>query len=258
MPFSDILRSIAQILVFALAINYCLVFFRGTRAGKIIIVLACAMALYGVAVSTGMTELVTVLKFLAPVLPIILCVLFQPELRQMLAGIVEHASSSAISSETAIETVVRAVGELSEKRIGALITFERSTSLVPYEQHGRHLDAPLVGDLLVSIFYPHAPMHDGAVIIRKGAIAAAGCVFPVAIGKGERRNYGTRHRAAIGITEETDAVAVVVSEETGLISIAFGGGLERPFSVETLRGRLSEILLSAAAAPTGAAKETAP
>ena len=257
MPISDILRSIAQILIFAIAINYCFVFLRGTRAAKMVIVLLGVGFLYLAALVTGMTELMTVLKFVGPLLPIILCVLFQPEFRTLLAGVVEHASSAAISSETAIETVVRSVEYLSEKRIGALITFERSTSLRPYEQHGRHLDAPLVGDLLVSIFYPHAPMHDGAVIIRKGKIAAAGCVFPVAIGKGERRNYGTRHRAAIGVTEETDAVAVVVSEETGLVSVAFRGTLERPFDADKLRTRLGEILLASAQPLSTAVKETA-
>lgn len=252
-----ILKDLAQILVFALAINYCFVFLRGTRAAKMVIVLIGVGFLYLVAQATGMTELMTVLKFVGPLLPVILCVLFQPELRTLLAGVVERVSSSDISSETAIETIVRAVEYLSEKRIGALITFERSTSLRPFEQHGRHLDAPLVGDLLVSIFYPHAPMHDGAVIIRKGRIAAAGCVFPVAIGKGERRNYGTRHRAAIGVTEETDAVAVVVSEETGLVSVAFRGTLERPFESDSLRTRLGEILLASTQALPTPAKEPA-
>lgn len=254
-PFSDILKALAQILVFAIAINYCLAFFRGTRAAKIIVVLIGIGALYLLALVTGMTELVTVLKFAGPVLPIVLCVLFQPELRTMLAGIVEHATNADISSETAIETVVRAVDFLHERRIGALIAFERSTSLKPFEQHGRHLDVPLIGDLLVSIFFPNAPMHDGAAIIRKNRLAAAGCVFPVAIGKGERRAFGTRHRAAIGITEETDAVAIVVSEETGLISVAFNGVLERPFDAETLRARLGEILLASPDEP--ADKETA-
>ena len=253
--FWDILRYVAQILLFALAINYGSQFFRGTRAAKIVVVLIAGLVLYYIAAKTGMTELMTVLKFFAPVLPVILCVLFQQELRTMLAGIVEHSSGSDISSEAAIETVVRAVDFLHEKRIGALIAFERSTSLRPYEQHGRHLDVPLIGDLLISIFFPNAPMHDGAAIIRKNRLAAAGCVFPVAIGKGERRAFGTRHRAAIGITEETDALVVVVSEETGLISIAFNGVLERPFEAETLRTRLGEILLSSTDLP--AAKETA-
>ena len=254
MHFSDILGYVAQILLFALAINYGFQFFRGTRAAKILVVLFAGLVLYYIAAKTGMTELMTVLKFFAPVLPVILCVLFQPELRTMLAGIVEHSSGAEVSSEAAIETVVRAVDFLHEKRIGALIAFERSTSLRPYEQHGRHLDVPLIGDLLVSIF-PNAPMHDGAAIIRKNRLAAAGCVFPVAIGKGERRAFGTRHRAAIGISEETDALVVVVSEETGLISIAFNGVLERPFEAETLRTRLGEILLSSTDLP--AAKETA-
>ena len=244
MPILDLLRCAVQIVVIALVIYYCYVFLRGTRAVQILIGLVAALVLYVCVSFFELTELGTIMLALVPVLPVILCVVFQPELRRLLAGIGERTSSGSLSSESVIETVVRSVAQLSKQRIGALIALERTASLRPYEQHGRQLDAPLVSELLVSIFYPHAPMHDGAAIVRAGRIAAAGCVFPVAIGKGDRRAYGTRHRAAIGITEETDAVVVVVSEETGLVSLAYRGELARGLGPETLRSRLGELMLA--------------
>lgn len=242
--FQNLLRDAFQVGVLTFAFYYLYLFVRtSTRMRQLLIGIGSLLILSVCVRLFSLSELDLILSMFAPSLLVILCIMFQPELRRLLAGIVgeRHAHSSP---ETAIETVVRAVDTLSHQRIGALIAFERLESLRPYEQHGRLLDAPLIADLLVSIFYPHAPMHDGAVILRKGRIAAAGCVFPVAMGQGSRRSYGTRHRAAIGLTEETDAVVVIVSEETGLVSIAFHGELERGLDQEGLRNRLSTDLNS--------------
>jgi diadenylate cyclase len=148
-----------------------------------------------------------------------------------------------VAAETTVTVVVRAVEELSKQRIGALIAFERSASLRQFQQHGSELNAPLVWELLTTLFYPHTPMHDGGVVIRGSTIVAAGCVFPLATGQAERRSFGTRHRAAIGLSEETDALVVVVSEETGLVSVAYRGELTRGFDMAELRDVLTKTLV---------------
>lgn len=241
----EFIRDVCQTGILAVAIYYLFAFLRGTRAfqalrGFMIVLLVLAVAVYRL----EMYELGWLLSHLLTVLPFALIVLFHPELRQALAGIVERQSASAQTSEAMVEVITRAVRSLSKQRIGALIAIERSASLRQYEQHGSKLDAPLVWELLATIFYPHTPMHDGGVVIREGTISSAGCVFPLAIGHTDRRNYGTRHRAAIGLTEETDALVIVVSEETGMISLADHGILERGFDADELKVRLSLSLKS--------------
>ena len=233
------LRDVCQTGILAVAIYYLFAFLRGTRAFQTLVGLVSVLLGLGVAVKfLGMDELGWLLSRLAPTLPVALIVVFHPELRRALAGIGEHTTSANQTSEATVDAVARAVASLSKQRIGALIAIERTASLRQYEQHGSKLEAPLVWELLATLFYPHTPMHDGGVVIRKGLIAAAGCVFPLATGQADRRSYGTRHRAAIGLTEETDALVVAVSEETGLVSLADHGTLERGFDAEELRERL--------------------
>ena len=140
------------------------------------------------------------------------------------------------------EDIVLAVAHFSQTGTGALIVIEREIGLRTFIESGVPLDANLSYDLLITIFRPSAPLHDGAVIVQKGRIAAAACFLPLSMNPVLSTQYGTRHRAAIGITEETDAVSVVVSEETASISIAVGGSIERDIAVEYLRERLSELL----------------
>ena len=146
-----------------------------------------------------------------------------------------------------------AANHFSQTVTGALIVIEREIGLRTFIESGVPLDANLSYDLLITIFRPSAPLHDGAVIVQKGRIAAAACFLPLSMNPVLSTQFGTRHRAAIGITEETDAVSVVVSEESGAISLAVGGAIERDITVEYLRERLSEVLrryVPAASLPT--------
>jgi diadenylate cyclase len=135
------------------------------------------------------------------------------------------------------------VTQLSNKQFGALIAIERDTSIKVYEETGVIVDGAFSTELLLTLFHPKSALHDGGVILRNGRIAAAACIFPVSQRETLDRTLGLRHRAALGITEESDAVAVVVSEETGSISICHRRRLERNFTPETFRQRLGEILL---------------
>src|SRR5207344_3262607 len=151
-------------------------------------------------------------------------------------------SRAAGSEADAYDDIVLAANLFSQNQTGALIVIEREIGLRTYIESGVPLDANLSYDLLATIFRPSAPLHDGAVIVQKDRVAAAACFLPLSMNPVLSTQFGTRHRAAIGITEETDAISVVVSEESGSISIAVGGQIERDITVEYLRERLSEVL----------------
>jgi len=177
-----------------------------------------------------------------------LIVLFQPELRRALAQVGHtrffrdlFAASTAERSRV-VDEVARAVENLAGRRIGAIIVLERATGLRHYAELGVAVDARLSADLLATIFLPYSPLHDGAVFVQGGRIAAAGCFLPLSRNTGLKRTLGTRHRAALGVTEETDAVAIVVSEESGAVSLAVGGRMEYGVDVAALRSRLEEHL----------------
>jgi diadenylate cyclase len=148
------------------------------------------------------------------------------------------------------DDIVLAANLFSQNQTGALIVIEREIGLRTYIESGVALDARLSYDLLATIFRPSAPLHDGAVIVQRDRVAAAACFLPLSMNPVLSIQLGTRHRAAIGITEETDAVAVIVSEETGTISLAVAGTIERDLTVERLRERLSNLLQRYAPAPT--------
>ena len=148
-----------------------------------------------------------------------------------------------------IDRIVRAVAALSRNRVGAIIAVERDSSLAALAESGIPLDAELTSDLLTTIFWPGSPLHDMGVVIRSGRIAAAGCEFPLSHHAILDPHLGTRHRAAIGLTEESDALVIVVSEETGNISLATGGQLEGPLTPDQLRKRLAGLLRAAQAPP---------
>jgi diadenylate cyclase len=175
-------------------------------------------------------------------------VLFQPELRKMLGQVgtttnLPIGRSGANYLEKCITETVEACGTLSRERQGALIVFERRVVLSDFSQTGTLLDASVTSGLLRNIFYPKAPLHDGAVIIRGGRITGAGCMLPLTTNQTISRDLGMRHRAGIGMSENTDAVVVVVSEETGTISAAVGGMLKRRLAPETLEKLLRIELL---------------
>jgi len=175
-------------------------------------------------------------------------VLFQSDIRRALAHFgrapfFRYLAKTEAAQET-IEEIVVASGLLSSQRIGAIIALERQIGLRNYIEGGIPLDAVLTYDLLLSIFLPASPLHDGAVIVQNDRVAAAACFLPLTVNPKLGKELGSRHRAAIGLTEENDAVAVVVSEETGSLSLVAEGQIERGLDADTLRTRLRSLVLS--------------
>jgi diadenylate cyclase len=173
-------------------------------------------------------------------------VLFQPEIRRALAQVGERRlfkSWSSVEGSKFIEETVKAAVSMANKRIGALIVLERDTDLSTIVEMGTELDAKVTREILVSIFLPYSPIHDGAAIIRNGRIIAAGCFLPLTLSSNLSKSLGTRHRAAVGLTEESDAVVVVVSEETGEISVVTGGAIAHNADAPALRKTLSDIFV---------------
>jgi diadenylate cyclase len=249
-----------DILLVAVLIYQFLALIRGTRAVPILVgVGGISLAFYGAHVA----ELRTANWLIGTLLPyaiFALIVVFQNEIRYALARIGRKLTFSRASRDTeAYDDVVLAANLFSQSQTGALIVVEREIGLRTYIESGVPLDANLSYDLLATIFRPSAPLHDGAVIIQKDRIAAAACFLPLSMNPVLSTQLGTRHRAGIGITEETDAIAVIVSEETGYISLAVAGNIERDISVEYLRERLSELLrryVPPAVLPTMTAEDT--
>ena len=173
-----------------------------------------------------------------------LVVIFQPELRRGLAELGGHPIFSLTSEKReTVHDLAEAVTQLANKQFGALIAIERDTSIRVYEETGVIIDSVFSVELLLTLFHPKAALHDGGVIVRNGRIAAAACIFPVSQRETLDRSLGLRHRAGLGITEESDAIAVVISEETGGISICHRRRIERNFTPETFQRRIGEILL---------------
>ncbi len=188
-------------------------------------------------------QMLQVLLFLA-------IVVFQPELRRSLMRLAENPLLRFFLRQGAsafVDRIVRAAGILSRNKIGAIIAVERDSRLAALAESGTPMDAELTTELLTTLFWPGSPLHDMGVVIRGGRIAAAACEFPLSHQAILDPHWGTRHRAAVGLTEEFDAVVVVVSEETGTISLAVGGDLETPLSTEELRQRLMGLLRAAEA-----------
>jgi len=236
--------SVIDILLVALIIYQFLVLIRGTRAVPVLVgVGGLALAFYVAHVA----ELRTVNFLVGTLLPygiFALIVVFQNEIRHALARIGRRLTFSRVTPgiAEAYDDIVLAANLFSQSQTGALIVIEREIGLRTYVESGVPLDANLSYDLLATIFRPSAPLHDGAVIVQKDRIAAAACFLPLSMNPVLSTQLGTRHRAGIGITEETDAIAVIVSEETGSISVAVAGNIERDVTVEYLRERLSELL----------------
>ena len=247
--------SVIDILLVAVLIYEFLALIKGTRAALMLLgVGALALSFY----FFRLGGLVTVNWLISRVLPyavFALIVVFAVEIRQGLARLGRKLTfSRAFASEADVyDDIVLAANLFSQNQTGALIVIEREVGLRTYIESGVPLDAKLSYDLLATIFRPSAPLHDGAVIVQKDRVAAAACFLPLSMNPVLSTQLGTRHRAGIGITEETDAIAVIVSEETGTISIAVSGNIERDLSVERLRNRIGELLRSyvpASALPT--------
>ena len=240
-PWWRVSFTVLDILLVALIIYEVLVMIRGTRAAPMLAGLAAvAVAFYLARIG----ELVTLNWLVSRLLPYIvfaLIVVFQAEIRHVLSDVWRRVSflrGTAVEGDS-YDDIVLAANLFSQHQTGALMVIEREIGLRTYVESGVALDARLSYDLLATIFRPSAPLHDGAVIIQKDRLAAAACFLPLSMNPVLSTQLGTRHRAGIGITEETDAIAVIVSEESGAISMAVGGKIERDLTVEQLREHLS-------------------
>ena len=236
--------AVLDILLVAIIIYQLLMLIRGTRAAPMLVgVAALAMVFYFARIG-DLPTLNWLLSTLLPYAVFALIVVFQAEIRHALARLGRRLSfsRSASSEADAYDDIVLAANLFSQNQTGALIVIEREIGLRTYIESGVPLDARLSYDLLATVFRPSAPLHDGAVIVQRDRIAAAACFLPLSMNPVLSTQLGTRHRAGIGITEETDAIAVIVSEETGAISLAVSGNIERDISAEQLRERLSTLL----------------
>ncbi len=223
---------------------------RGTRAVQLALGVAVLFAVYTASRIFRLMTLQWILSYLGVVIPIALLVIFQPELRRMLeqlgrGGVFFSGFGSGLGREETIRLVndvARACRVLSGRKTGALIVLERRTGLNDVIESGVKIDAQVSVQLLITTFFPNTPLHDGAVVIRGNRLMAAGCLLPLSENPNLSRTLGTRHRAALGIGEATDAVAVVVSEETGAISVAREGQLTRGLSEEELKVTLLRFI----------------
>jgi len=235
----------ADILVTAFLAYQFLMIIRGRRAANVLFGIFMLVLVYLAAVWTGMEMLSTLLATLAPYSAFAIIVMFQSEIRRMLARIGRRTWlpwRGRVERREFSEEILQALEDLSAHRTGALIVIERDIGLRTFIESGVHLDAALSHDLLLSIFQPRGALHDGAVIIRGGRIVAAACFLPLSMNPVLMRTLGTRHRAAIGITEETDCLALVVSEETGRVSVAAFGDLETDVTLQRVDQRLARHL----------------
>ena len=236
---------ILQIAVLAVAYYYIFLFFKGTRGAQVLIGLILLLAvLVGITEVFNFGELNYILRRFSVYVSIALLVIFQPEIRRALAELGRQPTfvTSSLRRNT-IEHVVEASLSLAEHRLGALIAIERDIGTRAIQETGIELNAVVAPELLATIFFPHTPLHDGGVIISGNKIMAAGCIFPLSQNTELQKNLGTRHRAAVGLSEETDAVIVVVSEETGNISVSYRGRLSRGLDEDRLRRFLTALLI---------------
>jgi diadenylate cyclase len=258
-PWLRVSFTVLDILLVALIIYEVLVMIRGTRAAPMLAGLAAVAVAFYLARIGELVTLNWLVSHLLPYVVFALIVVFQSEIRHVLSDVGRRVSflrGSAAEGDS-YDDIVLAANLFSQHQTGALMVIEREIGLRTYIESGVAMDAKLSYDLLATIFRPSAPLHDGAVIIQKDRLAAAACFLPLSMNPVLSTQMGTRHRAGIGITEETDAIAVIVSEETGAISVAVGGKIDRDLSVEHLRELLSMELrryMSPVALPTAVAQ----
>ncbi len=222
------LTGVIDILLVAFVVYEALTVVRGTRAGHILIGILTMVSIYALASWAGLEALRSLLSFIVPYIGLAIIVLFQSEIRRTLARIGRKnwfGLAGGFRAPEALSEIMMAVEQCALEKTGALIVLERDIGLRTFIESGVSLDARISRDILLSIFQTGLPMHDGAVIIQKDRIAAAACFLPLTTNPSLARQFGTRHRAAIGITEETDCLSLVVSEETGRISVATFGEL---------------------------------
>ncbi len=248
--FTDVL----DILILALILYYLYCFIRDRRAGKLALGLVLIVGLFFLSSAFNMYALNFLFENFFQVGIIAILIVFQPEMRAALekvggtslSGIknITSESGNIASLNAQIESICNAAADLSREKVGALIVIERTTKLGEYIKSGVIIDSVISPYILRNIFFNKAPLHDGAVIIRGGRVHAAGCFLPMSTNYDIDKDLGTRHRAAIGLTEISDAIVVVVSEETGTISMSINGNLKRNYNYTTLKQALNSELIS--------------
>lgn len=233
--------SIIDILIVAFFIYKTFLLIKDTRGEQLLKGLVFLLFATGISKFLGLTMINWILQKAQTVLLVALPIVFQPELRRMLEkiGRGKFISSSSLwedkSAEETVDHIVGATIELSAKKTGALIVLEQNIGLADIIETGTVLEAKISKELLKNVFYPNTPLHDGAVIIRKSRLQAAGCFLPLSTRPDISKELGTRHRAAIGLSENSDAIVISVSEETGIISIAEEGTIKRNFNESSLK-----------------------
>jgi diadenylate cyclase len=244
--FSSVWRPTVEIAILSVAIYYAFSFVRGTRGWPVVIGFVVVLLTLGVvATLLDLKVLTWILKTIYAFIAIAVLVIFQPELRRMLAelGNLPLFGTTHEQREN-IEVIIQTVERLADVRIGALIAIEQAIQLQEAVESGVVVDCEATPEMLETIFFPNNAIHDGGVILKGDRIAQAACIFPLTQRQDLNQSLGTRHRAAIGLSEETDAVVVVVSEETGAISTAYKGQFVRGVSLEELRAFLTALLIT--------------
>jgi diadenylate cyclase len=253
--------DLLDILIVSLVIYEVLKLIRGTRAVQMAIGGGVFVALFFGSRWSHLETANWIIRNAAAYMPFAVIVLFQSDIRRALAHLgrapfFRYLATSG-SAEESIEEIVVAASMLSAQRVGAIVAVEREIGLRNYIEGGIPLDALLSYDLLLSIFQTSSPLHDGAVILQEDRVAAAACFLPLTVNPKLSKELGSRHRAAIGLTEENDAIAVVVSEETGSISVVADGQIERGLTADALRSRLRALVLQRGAARRSHQAQTA-
>lgn len=238
-------KDVIDILLLAVVIYWLLKLTSKTRAMQVLKGLGIILVAAWVMDFLHLAGTAWILNYVLQIGALLIVIIFQPELRRALAklgrGRIDLTPPNVVNAQEVVENILKAVLNLSKKRVGALIVFERKTGLKEVIESGTRLSAVISAELLENLFFTNSPLHDGAVIIREDTIEAAGCFLPLSDNKQIGQELGTRHRAALGISEVSDSVTLVISEETGVISVAQDGTLIRYLDSKAIRDLLEEI-----------------
>lgn len=241
-------QDILDIILVALILYRVLLIMKGTKAVKMLTGLVFLLMAFVLAKYLGLYTMDWLIQSLWAQIVLAIIILFQPEIRKTLAQMGEARFLPSFTSAEELrsfEEIVKAAVALSNRKMGALIVIEKETDLKDFIEMGTQLDAKVSRELLLSIFHPTSPIHDGAIIIRGNRVIAAGCFLPLTLSSELSRAFGTRHRAGIGLTEDTDAVVIIISEETGSITTATGGKLHKNLDPAGLRDFLTDNFIKA-------------
>ncbi|MDD5679868.1 MAG: diadenylate cyclase CdaA [Candidatus Omnitrophica bacterium] len=234
-----LIKAIAEILILWVTYYMILAFIRGSRTVQLLKGLLIIVLMLVLTQQLGLTTMSWIITKIFPISILALLIIFQPELRRGLARLGQFGA--ALKEERVLDEIIKAVTVLSKKKIGALIAIEREVGLRSYIESGILLHSKVTSELINTIFMPNTPLHDGGIIVENGIIASAGCLFPLSQDPRLSKTMGMRHRAAIGLSEETDAIVIVVSEETGAISVSIAGKLTRDLDKEELSKLLNTL-----------------